>query len=487
MSFGSGGKLDSENLIPTPQNVSTVMQQGRHVPAPVQPKALGDVMAPSAPMAGGDAPDFEAKVKRNESFLMDPSVQSSLIDFAVQVLSPGMSTKEQQEQQKIDLASRQFGVETELAQQRIGIDYEELKLKRQELQLKGGKKYSKLVTGESPMGMELGLAKGQRARVEFQEDNEGNIVSASVQDNPQAGEGDKPTQISKLNQEADAAEAAGNMPLARQLRMAADTEATGASWQGTTEPGTQIVSGPGGQRMVQTLPGSKKAVEEEAAATVSKTKRTQELKDSLSLVRALDRSLAQIAKTTMPNLTLTGFGSYLEYIRGTPANDLARNLDTIKSTLGFTKLQDIRDASASGGALGPVSDFENRLMQATTTSVENSQSAIQIVENMKYLKAMFTDVALQGRLSEIGHRVDSGEINEAQGVQEAGAYLDTLISGVSAAQSDATKDLNDTPPPIMPPPNVSDATKEVWHSMTPKEQERLVEIYKEKEKRNGRN
>lgn len=495
-----GGRLsrDPSEFVPQPQNIALRMGANKHASAPPSARNLGDMMAPSAPAPQAqaapqqDAPDFEAKVKRNESFLQSPEIQNALLDFAINIMAPGMTTEERQDQQKIDLANRQFGTETSLAERKLGLDTRELDLKEAALKVKPAKKYSKLVSGESPMGMELGLTKGQRARVEFEEDAQGNIINASVQDNPSGGESDKPSQIVKLTNEMRAAEAAGDRKLASQLKMAIQKEATGQSFQGALDPGTELVPDENGQNVIRTIPGSKKAGEEAAAATATQGRRTQDLRDSLSLTKAIDRSLGMIQSSAMPNFTITGLGSYLEYLRGSGANDLARNLDTVKATLGFAKLQDIRDASKTGGALGPVSDFENRLMQATVASLENSQKAVQLVENLKYVKAMFDDAALSGKLSQIGRKLDPTDpsydpnFNEAMAVAEASQYLDTVVSGVNAAQLDADKDINSNPPPIEAPPNASDEIKNVWHGMTPAKQQRVLEILRDKEKKNAR-
>ena len=83
----------------------------------------------------------------------------------------------------------------------------------------------------------------------------------------------------------------------------------------------------------------------------------------------------------------TGFiGSTTSEIPGTPAHDLQNTLNTIKANIGFDKLQEMRDASPTGGALGQVSEMENKLLQQVWGSVEQSQSQEQLVENLNNLK-----------------------------------------------------------------------------------------------------
>lgn len=74
----------------------------------------------------------------------------------------------------------------------------------------------------------------------------------------------------------------------------------------------------------------------------------------------------------------TGFvGGAASRIEGTPAYNLSRTLDTLKATAGFDALQQMRDNSPTGGALGQVTERELALLQATWGSVEQAQSQAQ--------------------------------------------------------------------------------------------------------------
>lgn len=74
----------------------------------------------------------------------------------------------------------------------------------------------------------------------------------------------------------------------------------------------------------------------------------------------------------------TGFvGGAASRIEGTPAYNLSRTLDTLKATAGFDTLQQMRDNSPTGGALGQVTERELSLLQATWGSVEQAQSQAQ--------------------------------------------------------------------------------------------------------------
>ena len=90
------------------------------------------------------------------------------------------------------------------------------------------------------------------------------------------------------------------------------------------------------------------------------------------------------------------FGTALEYIPGTDAFDLVATVDSIKANVGFDKLQAMRDASPTGGALGQVSEFENRLLQATLGNLDNSQSKEQFVKNLNELRYQLDQIVNRG-------------------------------------------------------------------------------------------
>jgi hypothetical protein len=83
----------------------------------------------------------------------------------------------------------------------------------------------------------------------------------------------------------------------------------------------------------------------------------------------------------------TGFGAdTLSQVGGTPAADLAATLDSIQATVGFDKLQEMRENSPTGGALGSVTERELALLQATFGSLKQSQSRKQFEDNLEVVR-----------------------------------------------------------------------------------------------------
>jgi hypothetical protein len=99
------------------------------------------------------------------------------------------------------------------------------------------------------------------------------------------------------------------------------------------------------------------------------------------------------AKVLADKPLAVGFGAEsISNIAGTPAGDLSKMLEGIKANIGFDKLQAMRAASPTGGALGQVSDFENRMLQATLGSLMQSQSPKQFKETLGRLENQYQDI-----------------------------------------------------------------------------------------------
>ena len=76
----------------------------------------------------------------------------------------------------------------------------------------------------------------------------------------------------------------------------------------------------------------------------------------------------------------TGFwGTALSGVPGTEAYTVQGILEGIKGRIGFENLQAMREASPTGGAVGQVSNFENRLLQAYFGFIDQGTSTDQLL------------------------------------------------------------------------------------------------------------
>lgn len=84
-----------------------------------------------------------------------------------------------------------------------------------------------------------------------------------------------------------------------------------------------------------------------------------------------------------------GFGGTLAMIPGTSARKLQNKLTTIKANLGFDRLQQMRDASPTGGALGQVAVKEIEFLQSTVATLDQLDSPAALKEALDKIEASY--------------------------------------------------------------------------------------------------
>ena len=102
---------------------------------------------------------------------------------------------------------------------------------------------------------------------------------------------------------------------------------------------------------------------------------------------AIDRGLPMI-----DNFTAGFGGTMLSKIPGTDATNLSKLIDSVKANAGFDKLQAMREASPTGGALGQVSDKEIRFLQSVFGSLDQDQSPKQLKYNLELFRYVYNSM-----------------------------------------------------------------------------------------------
>lgn len=124
-----------------------------------------------------------------------------------------------------------------------------------------------------------------------------------------------------------------------------------------------------------------------------------------------------------------GLGSsVMARVGGSNATNLSALTDTIRANIGFDRLQAMREASPTGGALGNVTERELGQLQAVLGSLEQSQSEAQFMENLSRLERLYTET-VHG--PEAAAALDGGASQTlgAAGVQTAPGESATLKAG----------------------------------------------------------
>lgn len=161
---------------------------------------------------------------------------------------------------------------------------------------------------------------------------------------------------------------------------------------GTIPSGYRLVEGPEGATM-EPVPGSPAAMEAEQAANQQNMREGQKSAQSDLVSGTINNVLNTLRTSDMP---LTGWASLASGIPGTPQHDLAQKLSTIEANIGFDKLQAMREASPTGGALGAVSGREMDLLQAVFGSLKQSQSKGQLVGNLELANEVMSAIVHHG-------------------------------------------------------------------------------------------
>ena len=114
---------------------------------------------------------------------------------------------------------------------------------------------------------------------------------------------------------------------------------------------------------------------------LARSKVRQQFSQIDSVMHNVDRAIDNV------NWATAGAGGALAgFVPGTPARDLRATIDTIKANLGFDRLQQMRDQSPTGGALGQVSEMELRLLNSAIQNLDTDQSPEQLLQNLQQIR-----------------------------------------------------------------------------------------------------
>lgn len=111
------------------------------------------------------------------------------------------------------------------------------------------------------------------------------------------------------------------------------------------------------------------------------------------------------ARKYITELKANGWTGLLSALPESDAGVLARYLETIKSNVGFRALQEMRDNSPTGGALGNVSELELKQLNAVKGSLEIRTTAEQLLETLNVVDTSTRRalVNLETRISDQDH------------------------------------------------------------------------------------
>ena len=160
---------------------------------------------------------------------------------------------------------------------------------------------------------------------------------------------------------------------------------------GTIPQGYQMVQDPetGAYRM-EPIPGGPAEAEAESAAEAAAKRGSQATRAAGVVLEDIDALQETLRKSKLP---ITGaIGSLVRNIPGTDAYDASAMIQTIAGNIGFDRLQQMREASPTGGALGAVSERELSTLQSVLGSLDQAQSQAQFERNLNRLEDIYTEI-----------------------------------------------------------------------------------------------
>jgi len=183
---------------------------------------------------------------------------------------------------------------------------------------------------------------------------------------------------------------------------------------GTIPAGYQLAEVDGAVRLVP-IPGGE--AEREQAEEARQRQTQQELAGRAGGVvfEDIGRLEKLVREDPILNPVLGVTGAVASFIPGTNRVDAESLAQTIRANIGFDRLQQMREASPTGGALGQVSNQELSTLQSVLGNLSLSQSQDQVLQNLDRLKKIYADILKKAQAypnaSEFGFSPASQEAN----------------------------------------------------------------------------
>ena len=188
-----------------------------------------------------------------------------------------------------------------------------------------------------------------------------------------------------------------------------------------------LVDDSSGRPVVYAMPGTKAEKEQIDEQQKKVEQRMQSAATSASVTSAAKAIETALDEASFPGAVGLGSKLYMNTVGqlgGMAGNVIRDNLDTIKANASFEKLAQMRQASPTGGALGNISDFENRLLSSATATLSPNLKADKLLENVQRVQATMELIANKSYKDEATFKADLekriGELQAARTKEKTG-------------------------------------------------------------------
>lgn len=144
-----------------------------------------------------------------------------------------------------------------------------------------------------------------------------------------------------------------------------------------------------GEERLQMQRDKLKAEAEAKAMQQEKAAEQQQVQSDI-VTEAVDSALGVLDSSNFA----TGYAGTIgrDYLPSSSGNKLAKQLDIVKANLGFDKLQKMREASPTGGALGAVSERENTMLQSAMGNIDQFQDPKDLAKQLQKIRTLYKSI-----------------------------------------------------------------------------------------------
>lgn len=138
-------------------------------------------------------------------------------------------------------------------------------------------------------------------------------------------------------------------------------------------------------------------IEQRQSDRIEKKRIKSELKDkkARTIVAGIDSLLDEVSKAktqAKEDFTATGLtGVVTGVVPGSPSYNLRKRIETVKANIGFDRLQQMRDASPTGGALGQVAVQELNALQNSITALDPALGDDELIAALDKVERHYTN------------------------------------------------------------------------------------------------
>jgi len=188
---------------------------------------------------------------------------------------------------------------------------------------------------------------------------------------------------------------------------------------GTIPQGFQLEEVDGSYRL-SPIPGGPADLEAQQAEEQAEGREELQQRAGQVVFEDIERLENLVSNDSILDPVLGVKGVVASQIPGTKRVDAESLAQTVRANIGFDRLQQMREASPTGGALGQVSNQELDTLQSVLGSLSFSQSQDQLLQNLDRLKQIYSVILTKAQAYPNANDFGFGESSAPAGAAAEG-------------------------------------------------------------------